>query len=89
MPRGDQLARQWRLLQLLGKPQGLAVDDAASEFGCVVRTVWCDLRVLQDAGVPIYDERDGHRGLWKVEEGLPDRLPVPLDLSEVVALLAR
>jgi hypothetical protein len=35
MPRGDQFARQWRLLELLGKPQGLSVDEAARELGCV------------------------------------------------------
>jgi predicted DNA-binding transcriptional regulator YafY len=88
MPRGDQLARQWRLLLFLGQPSGLAVEDAARRLGCAVRTVWRDLRVLQEAGFPIYDERDGHRGLWKVDAGFSNRLPVPLALSEIVALLA-
>ncbi|HBH00598.1 MAG: hypothetical protein A2W08_06875 [Candidatus Rokubacteria bacterium RBG_16_73_20] len=87
MPRGDQLARQWRLLQFLGRPPGLAVEDAARELGCTVRTVWRDLRVLQEVGFPIYDEREGRRGLWKVEVAFRDRLPVPLSLPEVVALL--
>jgi predicted DNA-binding transcriptional regulator YafY len=88
MPRGDQLERQWRLLQFLGHPAGLAVEDAARRLGCAVRTVWRDLRVLQEVGFPIYDERDGHRGLWKVEPGFVHRLPVPLALPEIVALLA-
>lgn len=87
MPRGSQLARQWRLLQLLGRPQGLAVEDAAREIGCAVRTVWRDLQALQDAGFPVYDEREGRRGLWKVENGFRDRLPVPLSLPEIIALL--
>lgn len=87
MPRGNQFARQWCLLQLLGRPPGLAVEVAARELGCAVRTVWRDLRVLQQAGFPIYDERDGRRGLWKVEAGFRDRLPVPLSLPEIVALL--
>jgi predicted DNA-binding transcriptional regulator YafY len=87
MPRGDQLARQWRLLHLLGRPHGLAVEDAARQLGCAVRTVWRDLHVLQDAGFPIYDERDGRRGVWRVEGGLRDRLPVLLSLPEIVALL--
>jgi predicted DNA-binding transcriptional regulator YafY len=87
MPRGDQLARQWRLLQFLGRPSGLAVEDAARELGCTVRTVWRDLQVLQTAGFPIYDDRDGRRGLWKVDEAFRDRLPIPLALPEVVALL--
>lgn len=88
MPRGDQLARQWRLLQFLCRSQGLAVEEAARQLGCVVRTVWRDLRVLQEAGFPIYDERDGRRTLWRVEAGFRDRLPIPVSLAEIVALLA-
>jgi predicted DNA-binding transcriptional regulator YafY len=89
MPRGNQLARQWRLLQLLDRPAGISVDDAARELGCVVRTIWRDLRVLQDAGFPIYDDKgaDGRRGLWKVEEASKNRLPLKLTLAEVAALL--
>ena len=68
MPRGNQLARQWRLLQLLDRPAGVTVTDAARELGCVVRTIWRDLRVLEAAGLPIYDEKapDGQQGLWRV-----------------------
>jgi predicted DNA-binding transcriptional regulator YafY len=88
MPRGSQLARQWRLLQLLDRPQGATVEDAARALGCVVRTIWRDLRVLEDAGFPIYDEQaaDGRRGLWRVEDGFKAKLPVKLTLSEVAAL---
>jgi hypothetical protein len=32
--RGDQLGRQWRLIQLLARPQGLAIADASRELGC-------------------------------------------------------
>jgi predicted DNA-binding transcriptional regulator YafY len=68
MPRGNQLSRQWRLLQLIERPAGVTVDDAADELGCHRRTVWRDLRVLQDAGFPLYDEKadDGSRGLWRL-----------------------
>src|SRR5439155_526994 len=89
MPRGDQLARQWQLLRLLGRPGGLTVADASGELGCAVRTVWRDLQVLQDVGFPILDERadDGRRGVWKIDPDFHDRLPVPLSLPEIVALL--
>jgi len=34
--RGDQLARQWQLIQRLAKSQaGAALDDLAEELGCV------------------------------------------------------
>ena len=57
LPRGNQLTRQWRLLQLIDRPAGVAVDDAARELDCAVRTIWRDLQVLQAAGFPIYDDR--------------------------------
>ncbi len=89
MPRGNQLTRQWRLLQLLDRPAGIAVEDGARALDCTVRTIWRDLRVLQDAGFPIYDEQmaDGRRSVWRVEDGFRRRLPLKLSLSELAALL--
>lgn len=89
MPRGRQVVRLWRLLQLVSRPGGLTVAVAAREFGCSVRTVWRDLRAVQDAGFPIYDERaNGRReGVWRVEAGFQSRLPLPITLDEIVALL--
>lgn len=89
MPRGDQLERQWRLLQLISRPAGVTVDDAARDLGCHVRTIWRDLRVLQRAGLPIYDDRasDGHRGVWMVEETFKARPPLKLTLAELAALV--
>jgi predicted DNA-binding transcriptional regulator YafY len=89
MPRGNQLTRQWRLLHLLDRPGGVAVEDAARELGCVVRTIWRDLRVLENAGFPIYDEpaADGRRSIWRLQEDFRRRLPLNLSLSELAALL--
>jgi predicted DNA-binding transcriptional regulator YafY len=89
MPRGNQLTRQWQLLQLLDRPTGVVVDDAAGELGCAVRTIWRDLQVLQAAGFPIYDERmaDGPRSVWRVNDAFKRRLPLKLTLAELAALL--
>jgi len=89
MPRGDQLARQWQLLHLIDRPQGVSVDDAAAKLGCTVRTIWRELRALQDGGFPIFDARaaDGHRSVWRVQEGFKTRLPLKLTLGELAALL--
>jgi predicted DNA-binding transcriptional regulator YafY len=89
MPRGSQLARQWRLLQLLDAPAGVTVEDAARDLDCAVRTIWRDLKVLQDAGFPIFDERapDGRRGLWRIDPDFKARLPVKLSLAELAAVL--
>jgi predicted DNA-binding transcriptional regulator YafY len=89
MPRGDQLSRQWRLIQLIDRAQGITVDDASRELACTVRTIWRDLRVLEDAGFPLYTERaaDGNRGVWRVREEFKRALPLKLTLGELVALL--
>ena len=89
MPRGDQLSRQWRLIQLIDRPQGITVDAAADELTCTVRTIWRDLGVLQQAGFPLYTERaaDGNRGVWRVTEAFKRALPLKLTLGELVALL--
>ncbi len=87
MARGDQLGRQWCLIQLLARPQGLAIADASRELGCSIRTLWRDLRALENAGFPVYSERDGRQSVWRLERAFRDRLPVPLTLPEAVALL--
>jgi len=78
MPRGNQLARQWQLLQLIDQPAGIAVDDAARKLDCTVRTIWRDLSALQKAGFPLYDDKgaDGRRSLWKLEEKITPGLPL-------------
>lgn len=89
MARGNQLTRQWRLLHLLDRPAGVTVEDAAADLGCAVRTIWRDLRVLQDAGFPIYDEAmgDGRRSVWRFQEAFRLRLPLHLSVTELVALV--
>ena len=89
MPRGNQLTRQWQLLQLIDRPAGVTVDDAANDLGCTVRTIWRDLTVLQEAGFPIYDEKaaDGRRSVWKVREEFKRTLPLKLTLAELAALV--
>ena len=68
---------------------GIAVEDAARKLGCTVRTIWRDLRVLEQAGFPLYDDKggDGRRSLWKLEEKFTLGLPVKLTLAETAALL--
>src|SRR2546428_2355801 len=89
MPRGNQRVRQWRLLQLVSRPVGLTIADATRELRCSGRTIWRDLSDLQTAGFPIFDDRsDGSRAsVYRVESSFHHKLPVPIALDEVVALL--
>lgn len=59
--RGDQLARQWQLIQRLAKSHaGVGLDELAADLDCVRRTVYRDLDALMYAGFPVMSEkRDG------------------------------
>ncbi len=89
MPRGGQLVRQWQLLQMIERPTGVTVEDASAELECSIRTVWRDLRVLQDAGFPLFDEKSagGRRTRWQILPEFRASLPLKLTLAELAALL--
>jgi predicted DNA-binding transcriptional regulator YafY len=63
MARGDQLARQWKIIQMLiTSRQGKSAADLAVEIECHPRTLYRDLEALQAAGFPIYTEKvEGRR----------------------------
>ena len=89
VPRGNQLARQWQLLQMIQSPAGIAVDDAARKLECNRRTIWRDLHVLEKAGFPLYSDKaaDGPQSIWKLQDDFKLGLPVKLTLAETAALL--
>jgi len=50
MARGDQLARQWRIIQtLVSSKHGKTVADLVKEENCHSRTIYRDLEALQEA----------------------------------------
>ena len=84
--RGDQLARQWLLIQHLARSRaGVGLDELSEELGCVRRTVYRDLDALMYAGFPVTSEkRDGkvyYRFLDSFEMG-----QVPFTPDELLAL---
>jgi predicted DNA-binding transcriptional regulator YafY len=87
MARGDQLARQWRIIQtLVSSKHGKAVADLVKEENCHPRTIYRDLEALQEAGFPIYSERLDGKGVWSVVDEYKHMLPVPFTLTELMAL---
>jgi predicted DNA-binding transcriptional regulator YafY len=84
--RGDQLARQWLLIQRLARSRaGLGLDALAEELGCVRRTVYRDLDALQYAGFPVVTERRDGRVFYRFLDTF--RLgDVPFTPDEVLAL---
>jgi predicted DNA-binding transcriptional regulator YafY len=84
--RGDQLARQWLLVQRLGRSRGgVGLAELADDLGCVRRTIYRDLDALMYAGFPVVSEkRDGkvyYRFLDSFKLG-----DVPFTTDEILAL---
>jgi len=84
--RGDQLARQWQLIQRLARSRaGILLDDLARELGCVRRTVYRDLDALMYAGFPVLSERREGRVYYRFVDSY--RLgDVPFTPDELLAL---
>jgi predicted DNA-binding transcriptional regulator YafY len=84
--RGDQLARQWQLIQRLARSRGGAhLDDLAESLGCVRRTVYRDLNALQYAGFPVVSEKRDGRVFYRFLETF--RLgDAPFTPDEILAL---
>ncbi len=87
MARGDQLSRQWRIIQsLLAARKGKSASDLAKDLECHSRTVYRDLEALQSAGFPLYTDRQEGRTLWSLLDEGKHQMPIPLNLTELMAL---
>lgn len=85
--RGDQLSRQWQLIQRLGKSRaGVGLDQLAEDLGCVRRTVYRDLDALMFAGFPLISEKRGGKAYYKFLDSF-DLGHVPFTADEVLALV--
>lgn len=84
--RGDQLARQWQLIQRLARSRvGISLDTLAEELGCVRRTVYRDLDALMFAGFPVVSEKRQGRAYYRFLDGF--RMgDVPFTPDEILAL---
>jgi len=84
--RGEQLARQWQLIQRLAKSRaGVALDVLAGDLGVVRRTVYRDLDALMLAGFPVISEKRDGRVFYRFLDTF--RLgDVPFTPDEILAL---
>jgi len=84
--RGDQLARQWRLIQLLARRRfGVGLDECAAELECNRRTVYRDLDALQYAGFPVTSEKRDGRVFYRLLESF-ELGEAPFTPDELLAL---
>lgn len=87
MPRGDQISRQWQILRILeARRGGVSVPELASELQSNVRTIYRDMEALEIAGFPVYNEKEDGVDRWKFVEGYRSKIPIPLELTELMAL---
>ena len=87
MARGDQLGRQWKILQtLIASRIGKSAIELAKEIACHPRTVYRDLEALQIAGFPVYTRKEEGKKLWSLIETFKTQIPIPLNLTELLAL---
>lgn len=87
MARGDQLARQWKIIQtLISARSGKSVPDLAENLNCHTRTVYRDLEALQTAGFPLYTDIVGGKSIWSLLDTATKNIPIPFNLTELMAL---
>ena len=87
MSRGDQLGRQWQIIQtLLSSKRGKSALELSEEIECNLRTVYRDLEALQIAGFPICNEREDGKNLWSLLDTLKQSIPIPFTLTELMAI---
>jgi len=56
---------------------GATVAERTQQEGSHSRTIWRDLAAIQEAGFPLYSEKDGQKSRWSFVEGYTFHLPVP------------
>jgi predicted DNA-binding transcriptional regulator YafY len=87
MARGDQLSRQWRIIQtLISARQGKSASELARALACHSRTIYRDLEALQAAGFPLYNQKLDNRMVWSILDAGSRQMPIPLSLTELMAL---
>jgi predicted DNA-binding transcriptional regulator YafY len=87
MARGDQLSRQWKIIQrLFAATRGVSVSDLSKDLACHSRTVYRDLEAPQLAGFPLYNESVDGKHLWSILDTVKRQPPLPLNLTELMAL---
>jgi predicted DNA-binding transcriptional regulator YafY len=88
VPRNQEVIRQWKVLHALESSRhGATIDGLAGELDVTTRTIRRDLAALQEAGFPLYDERDDDgRVRWRIDGAVLMGLETGFTLAELCAL---
>jgi predicted DNA-binding transcriptional regulator YafY len=88
VPRNQEVIRQWKVLHALESSRhGATIDGLSDELDVTTRTIRRDLAALQEAGFPIYDEKDDDgRVRWRLDGAVLKGLETGFTLAELCAL---
>lgn len=88
MPRNQEVIRQWKVLHALeASRHGASIDALAADLDVTTRTIRRDLAALQEAGFPLYDERDDNGHVrWRIDGQVLKGLDTGFTLAELCAL---
>lgn len=84
--RNAEVIRQWKILKRIEKSRYVTSTDLAEEHGVALRTIRRDIEALQEAGFPLYDDKEGGRKVWRLIEGYKQNTPATFTMSEMAAL---
>lgn len=84
--RNAEVIRQWKILKRIEKSRYVTAADLADEHDVALRTIRRDIEALQEAGFPLYDEREGGKKIWRLLEGYQQKAQAGLTMSEMAAL---
>jgi predicted DNA-binding transcriptional regulator YafY len=88
VPRNQEVIRQWKVLHALdASRQGILIDVLAQDLDVTTRTIRRDLAALQEAGFPLYDDKDEQgRTRWHLDGQVLKGLDTGFTLGELCAL---
>jgi predicted DNA-binding transcriptional regulator YafY len=88
VPRNQEVIRQWKVLHALeASRHGVSIDALAGDLEVTTRTIRRDLAALQEAGFPLFDERDDEgRVRWRLDGQVLHGIETGFTLAELCAL---
>jgi predicted DNA-binding transcriptional regulator YafY len=90
VPRNAEVIRQWAILREIEQARGagVTIDDLSAQCHVTTRTIRRDLQALEEAGFPLYDDRNGDDGKtrWRLNGQAFKGLAAGLTVSELCAL---
>lgn len=82
----SQASRVQGILRTLGARHGITIGELAEEFGVTKRTLYRDLKALEEAGYPLISEITDGTTYWKLEPSFKSVPPLTFTLNELMAL---